>query len=67
VIERAFEQALAQVEGVDDEATDPIHGRLGGAAKRRVRARAIESVIEPCRRQLQRVQFSRLRSDILVS
>jgi hypothetical protein len=49
VIERAFEQALSQVERVDDEATDPTHGRLGTAAKRRIRARAIESVIDPLR------------------
>jgi hypothetical protein len=50
VIERAFARALAQVEQVDDEAIDPQHGRLGRDAKRHVRAHAIASVIEPCRR-----------------
>jgi hypothetical protein len=55
VIERAFARAISQVEGVDDdllEQIDPIHGRLGSAAKRRVHALAIESVIEPCRREI---------------
>lgn len=50
VIERAFEQALAQVEHVDEDASeraDPIHGRLGSASKGRVHAIAIASVIEP--------------------
>jgi hypothetical protein len=56
VIERAFERAISQVEGVEDEAIEPIdpsHGRLGSAEKQRVHARAIASVIEPCRRNIQ--------------
>jgi hypothetical protein len=71
VIERAFERAFSQIEIVDDEAiepVDPIHGRLGSAEKRRVHALAIASVIEPCRRELQRErergQLSRMRSII---
>lgn len=81
VIERAFEQALAEIERVDEEANeqiDPLHGRLGSAKKRRVHALAIASVIEPGRRELQREHvghaspdhpaiFSKPRFDILVS
>jgi hypothetical protein len=52
VIERAFERAIRQAEHVDDEAIDPQHGRLGHDYKRRVRALAIASVIEPCRREI---------------
>ena len=51
-IDAAFEDAIAEVLAVDAETVDPTHGRLGTAAKQRVRARAIASVIEPCRRAL---------------
>lgn len=60
IIERAFEQALAQVERVDDDVIDPHHGRLGTAAKHQVRALAIASVIEPCRQGIQREHADRL-------
>jgi hypothetical protein len=52
IIERAFERAILQVEHIDEETSDPIHGRLGSVATRQVRALAIASVITPCRRQL---------------
>jgi len=52
VIDRAFERAIDQVTRVDEESTDPAHGRLGTDAKRRVRGQALASVIEPCRRRI---------------
>src|SRR5690606_41783839 len=51
VIDRAFERAIDQVTRVDEESTDPAHGRLGTDAKRLVRGQALASVIEPCRRR----------------
>jgi hypothetical protein len=54
ILERAFEQACAQAMRVGEEQTDPAHGRLGTQAKQQARARALASVIEPCRRQLLR-------------
>ncbi len=50
VIDRAFERAIRAAGRVDEEESDPTHGRLGRDVKRQVHALAIASVIEPCRR-----------------